>query len=314
MQTGIPGMAAALVDDTDIIWDRGFGLQDIGNGIATRPDTLFPFDGLTQLLTATMTLRCAEDGRLKLSAPLSNYGAVAPEATATVAQVLMHVVATPNGLTFSYDTMRLEVLKPLMRACYARPFRQGLKNFFLKRLAMTDSMPGPDAMLSTLPPAELATPDEARRYADLRHRLAVPYAVGPHGPTASHYSVTTLNAGSGLISTVRDFAKFDLALRQGIFLRSDTLRAAWTAPIGADGRPLPHGMGWFVQLYKGEPVVWQFGVESDAASALVLTLPARGITLVLAANSDGLAKPTTLAAGDVTVSPFARVFLGLIVK
>jgi hypothetical protein len=35
---------------------------------------------------------------------------------------------------------------------------------------------------------------------------------------------------------------------------------------------------------------------------------------VLVANSDGLAKPESLAAGDVTVSPFARVFLGLVAK
>jgi CubicO group peptidase (beta-lactamase class C family) len=314
VQTGIPGIAAAIVGTTDIIWDRGFGRQDIGQNIATRPDTPFPFDGLTQVLTATMTLRCVEDGRLKLNVPLSTYGAEASDANATVAQVLTHTVATPTGLAFAYDSARLDVLKPLLKACYARPFRQGFKNFFLRRLAMNDSMPGPDAMLPTLPPAELATPDELRRYADVWPRLAVPYTVGPGGPIASHYAVTTIGGGSGLISTVRDFAKFDLALRQGLFVRPETLNTAWTAPIGANGRQLPHGMGWFVQSYKGESVVWQFGVETDASSSLVLTLPARGITLVLAANSDGLAKPATLAAGDVTVSPFARVFLGLIVR
>ena len=68
----------------------------------------------------------------------------------------------------------------------------------------------------------------------------------------------------------------------------------------ADG-PLPHGLGWFVQTYRGEPVVWQFGMGANASSSLVMTLPARGITLVLVANSDGLAKPATLAAGDITV-------------
>jgi hypothetical protein len=73
-------------------------------------------------------------------------------------------------------------------------------------------------------------------------------------------------------------------------------------------------MGWFVQSYNGETVVWQFGSDINASSSLVMTLPARGITFILVANSDGLAKPASLAAGDVTVSPFARVFLGLVVK
>jgi hypothetical protein len=37
------------------------------------------------------------------------------------------------------------------------------------------------------------------------------------------------------------------------------------------------------------------------------------MTLVLLANSSGLVKPYPLSAGDVTVSPFARLFLGLVV-
>jgi hypothetical protein len=45
-----------------------------------------------------------------------------------------------------------------------------------------------------------------------------------------------------------------------------------------------------------------------------MTLPGRGITLVLLSNSDGLVKPVTLAGGDVTASPFARVFLELLIK
>lgn len=313
-QAGIPGMAAAIVGDTDIIWDQGFGLQDIGNGITTRADTPFHFDGLTQLLTTTMLLRCMEEGKLRLDVPLSQYLDAVPEPNATVAQLLTHTSGPPASLSFSYNVARLEPLKLLMPACFDRSFRQAFKNLLLDRLAMVDSVPGPDAGLPSLPPTDLATPAEASRYSGVMARLAAPYAVSAQGTTGSHYLVATLDAGTGLISTVRDFAKFDLALKQGVLLRGDTLTAAWTPPLGGNGLPLPHGMGWFVQSYNGEPVVWQFGSDTNASSSLVLTLPARGITLILVANSDGLAKPASLVAGDVTVSPFARVFLGLVVK
>ena len=143
----------------------------------------------------------------------------------------------------------------------------------------------------------------------------MPYAVDAQGRASpSRYPATTLRASGGLVSTVLDFAKFDLALRKGVLLNSDTVAAAWRPPVGANGRPLPHGMGWFVQTYNGEAVVWQFGAGSNASSSLVMTLPGRGITLVLLANSDGLVKPVTLAGGDVTASPFARVFLELLIK
>jgi hypothetical protein len=70
-----------------------------------------------------------------------------------------------------------------------------------------------------------------------------------------------------------------------------------------------------VQTYNNEPVVWQFGAGANgSSSSLVVTLPARGITLILLANSDGLSKPASLSAGNITVSPFARVFFQLVIK
>ena len=96
--------------------------------------------------------------------------------------------------------------------------------------------------------------------------------------------------------------------------RPESLALAWTAPMDANGQRLPHGLGWFVQLYNGERIVWQFGVGDNASSSLVVTIPGRGITLILLANSQGLVRPFSLTAGDVTVSPFARVFLSLFVR
>ena len=116
------------------------------------------------------------------------------------------------------------------------------------------------------------------------------------------------------MSTVRDLEKFDLALKRGDVVRLETLAFAWTPPIGANGQPLPHAYGWFVQDYNGERIVWQFGVSDNASSSMMITLPRRGLTLILLANSQGLARPFALSAGDVTVSPFARLFLSIFAR
>jgi CubicO group peptidase (beta-lactamase class C family) len=62
---------------------------------------------------------------------------------------------------------------------------------------------------------------------------------------------------------------------------------------------------------NGELVVWQFGA-SPVSSSFMMSLPARRLTMILLANSSGLVEPFVLAPGDVTASPFARVFLGLV--
>src|SRR5262249_52796478 len=76
----------------------------------------------------------------------------------------------------------------------------------------------------------------------------------------------SVSASDGIVSTVRDLARLDAAIDDGILLRPETLTAAWTNASGRDGAALPTGLGWFVQSYHGEPVVWQFGLIPGAYS------------------------------------------------
>jgi CubicO group peptidase (beta-lactamase class C family) len=307
IQAGIPGLAAAIVDTDGIAWEQAFGQQDLSRALATRTDTPFHLDGLTQFFAAIMVLHCVEEGRLTLNTPVRVFSPDSPDAAATVSQILTHTSGDSSDPAFLYRPGRVDALEPVISACMGVPFRVAVARL-LDQQIMYDSVPGPDAVED---PALL---DNAQRYASVLERLAVPYAVdADKRPSPSHYVAKTFTPSAGLISTVLDFAKFDWALRQDLILRDDTLAAAWTPPSGRNG-PLPHGYGWFVQTYRGEQVVWQFGVGANASSSLVVTLPGRDITLVMVANSDALAKPATLAAGDIMVSPFVRLFFQLLIK
>jgi CubicO group peptidase (beta-lactamase class C family) len=314
VQAGIPGLAASIVGLDDVVWEQAFGRQDTARSIAARTDTPFHLDGLTQLFTATLVLRCVEEGRLSLDDRIGQFKPDSPDANATIRQILTHTSGGSDNQAFAYRPERLEPLARAIRACTGDSFRETIANL-LERLAMIDSAPGPDIVHPELLTEGIPTPSAVERYRGVLERLATPYAVDQNGRASlSQYSATTLTPASGLISTVRDFAQFDLALKKGVLLRPETLAAARRPPLDANGRPLPHSLGWFVQTYRGETVVWQFGVTPNASSSLVVTVPARGATLVLLANSDGLAKPFALTTSDVTASPFVRLFLGLTVR
>jgi CubicO group peptidase (beta-lactamase class C family) len=315
VQAGIPGMAGAIIGDTDtdLLWQQAFGFRDTGILDRTRIDTPFQFDGLTQLVTASMVLQCADQGKIALDTEVGTFTPSFFDPHATIRQVLSQTSGTPGNLAFTYNLRRLDALKFVVETCTGLTFRQAFTQT-LQRLGMMDSVPGPDAALPELKTPDVATPADASRYRGILQRLATAYSVDAAGvATSSQYGVKTLEAQTGLVSTIFDFAKFDGALKQRLLLR-ETRTAAWSNPVNTNGQTLPHGMGWFVQTYNGEPVVWQFGLGAAASSSLVITLPNRNITLILLANSDGLAKPASLSAGDITVSPFARVFLGLVVK
>ena len=310
-QAGIPGLTATIVGPSDVQWERAFGQQDIERSISTLPDTAFHLDAVTQIFTATMILRCVEEGRLSLDERIGTYVPNASEPGATLRQLLTHTSGPPDNLVFSYRPARLDVLASAVSICTGDSFRT-VTGAMLERAVMFDSTPGPDVLQVSPPPFPSSTMD---RYRSALGRLATPYSVDSQGRASqSRYAATTLTASTGLVSTVRDVAKFDLALKRGTVLRSDTVARAWTAPVGRLGQAMPHGLGWFVQGYSGEPVVWQFGIGDNGSSSMVITLPRRGLTLIMLANSDGLVKHFPLAAGDLTVSPFGRLFLGVFVR
>jgi CubicO group peptidase (beta-lactamase class C family) len=297
------------------VWERAYGLQDVGRALATRTDTPFNADGLTQTITAAIVLRCAEERRLSLDDKVGMFRVATTEPDATIRHLLTHTSGAPDQLTYFHRPERLAPLWPVVRACAVDSYRETFANL-LHRLAMFDSVPGPD-IVRIAPPAEgVPDPADVDRYAALLQRRATPYTVNDRAraqPSSYSASASTLTPSTGLVTTVRDLAKFDLALKQGILLESSTLEHAWNTP-STNGVPLPHGIGWFVQHYNGERVVWQFGMAENASSSLMITLPARGLTLIMMANSDGLVKLYSPANGDITLSPFARLFLNMFVR
>jgi len=299
VQSGIPGIAAAVVGASDVQWEKTFGLADVDRNIGVRMDTPFQVDGLTQMLSATLVLRCVQDGWFTLNQQVPG---------GTLGELLSHTSPGPNGPVFSYRLDRLDPIAPAVAACDKTSF-PGAVAVLMDRLAMFDAIPGADAA-SSWPEAS-----HRSRYASALTRLATPYSVDGRGrASVSSYQAQTLTPGSGLIASARDLEQFDLGIKRGVALDADFLVTAWTPQTDSNGQRLPHGIGWFVQSYNGERIVWQFGVGDNASSSLVVTVPGRGLTLILLANSQGLVRPYPLAQGDVTASPFARIFLSVFVR
>lgn len=315
VQTGVPGLAAVIVGRNDVVWERGFGVQDVERNLPMRPDTPVLIDDLTQTVTAALLLRCVEEGRLSLDTPIGQFRRDVADPAVTLRQALTHTSGPAASPTFSYNSERIDPLAAPLRACTGDSYRENVANL-MTRLAMTSSVPGLDVM-GLEPPAEgIPSDDERSQYAAALSRLATVYAVdAQRRATITQPPFQSLTPSHGIVTTARDYAQFDLALRTGVLVRPETLAAAWRAPVDASGKPLPHAVGWFVQNYAGETVVWQFGTGGDqGSSSMVITLPARGVTLVLVANSTGLVRSFGLERGDIGTSPFARVFLALFTR
>jgi CubicO group peptidase (beta-lactamase class C family) len=159
--------------------------------------------------------------------------------------------------------------------------------------------------------------------ADLAKELARPYHWDPNGDPNGDASAGASGglvpseepapqgdgAAGGVISTVLDLAKFDVALDGGKLISPASARRMMTPAHNAAGADLAYGLGWFVQDYQGHRLVWHSGLWEGQYSALYLKVPDRKVTMILLANSDGLRWDNPLDKAEVEKSPFAAAFL-----
>jgi CubicO group peptidase (beta-lactamase class C family) len=307
-QAAIPGLSAAIVQDGAVVWEGGFGFANVERFVRPDGQTPYPVADLSQTISSTLLLQqCVDHGTLRINDFVRRWITGYPEPETTVAHLLAH--AAPSG-GFRYDTSRFASLTTVVDQCTSSRLPVKVVGEIFDFLSMTDTVPGEDLGDASSPNRRYFTADRVARYASVLQRVATPYRVDSRGkPSRAEHAAHTLSAASGVVSTVRDLARFDAALDRGDLLDEPTLRLARTRAASS----LPTGLGWFVQGYNNEMLVWHFGLAKDAYSSLLLKIPSRRLTLILLANSDGLSAPYSLDKGDVTASAFAKVFLRLFV-
>jgi CubicO group peptidase (beta-lactamase class C family) len=300
-QAGIPGLSGALVQGGKVVWERGFGVRQVDGLQPALADTPYPLLDLSQTISSTLLLQqCVEYRYLEVSDRVRRWVSRYPEGETTVGNLLAH---TRPGGAFQYDPGRYAVLTEVIEQCTSDRYSPLLAEEILDRLGMSDTVPGQDAPQNPT----FFTAAAVTRYVNVLQRVASPHRVDSRGRAArSDYSGNPLTASSGIISTVRDVARFDVALDSGVLVSPPVRNQAWES--GSSG---PAGWGWFVQNVNGERVIWHFGSARDAYSALYIKVPGRNLSLVLLANSDGLAAPYNLSNGDIRTSLFAQLFFQL---
>jgi hypothetical protein len=193
-----------------------------------------------------------------------------------------------------------------------KSFRELLREEILSPLDMTNTALNYSGCDREYYIASLAPDDPERDYAHVYRNLAKPYQPDPSYNVVRGENPSYSNAAAGLISTVVDLAKFDIAVDQNILLSQETKEQMFTPTVSTRGDELPYGLGWFTQSYKGLRLIWHYGFDY-VISSLILKVPDENITFIILANSCNLSRPHRLGDGDVLVSSVALAFLKTLV-
>jgi CubicO group peptidase (beta-lactamase class C family) len=298
----IPGLGLAIASGQRIVWVRGLGFADVENSVAPTGDTTFHLASLTKTYASTVLLQIVEEGRLSLDDPVSRYGVnVASTGVVTVRHLLTHTSeSSPPGSAYRYNGDRYQLLQGVIESASGRSFAELLVERILKPLGLRATAPNVQDTRSFA----LMGLDRDQ----FLRNTAKPYTAGAPGAFVPAAYPATFGVAAGLMSSAAEVAEYSMAVDRDMFLRPDTKAAAFTNARTTTGQTIPYGLGWFVQQSGEAKLVWHYGLWT-ANSSLLVKAPAKRLTFVALANSDGLTSPYNLAAGNVLLSPLAAEFV-----
>lgn len=311
----IPGLSFAVVKNREIVLGAGLGYANVEEGISATADTPYDIASVAKPLSAVVALRLVEAKVLNLDRPIVEYSdwtgfctgfSQQPSIFAqelrcqppnhTLRHLLSHTATGPPGTRFSYN--------PILYSWASRPI-----------------MAAADASFSALVERYVFIPagmrNSARKHRDLAlredlaSRQAQPYRIESSGAIqrAPARPPQGDGAAGGVVSTVLDLARFDIALDEGVLISAESRMEMMTPTKSINGKTVPYGLGWYVQEYEGHTLVWHSGWWEDAYSALYLKVPTLNLTFIVLANSEGIWWGNPLDQAAVERSQFAHAFL-----
>jgi CubicO group peptidase (beta-lactamase class C family) len=328
----IPGMAVAVLENQQVVFAEGFGYADLANRIPATADTPFNIASLSKTFAAAVLMKLVEEGRLNLDTAMADilknrdftydvgtfhgYAKVCEkikefsrepdfeyafllknyrcdEENITARHHFTHTAQGKPGETYRYNGFLFSFLSMVAEEASGRPYPDLLVDYIIAPLQMTDTIPG----------------TSVERRDQILAKRARYYRVGFGGEFEPSEYPVTLSSSAGIVTTVLDIAKFDIAMDHNLIVSAESKRAMFSRTISNSGKPLPYGLGWFVQEHESVKLVWHYGWAPKAYSSLILKVPEKDVTFILFANSEGASANFHLGRGDVLKSPFAVSFL-----
>ena len=314
----VPGLAVAVVKDDSVVYERGFGVRELGRPGAVDSNTVFIAASTTKAFTAALMAMLVDSGRVRWDDPvtrqLPGFQLFDPYVTRelTVRDLLSHRSGLGRADALWYGTAfsREEVLRRLrfQRPAWSLRSQYGYNNNMFvaagQAVAAVTGRPWDDMVRERIfRPLGMARTSTS--VAELRglENVATPHARydGRMTPIAWRNFDNVGSAGS-INTTVRDMAqwlRFQLSggTYDGRRLLSDSAFRQMRLP-NTPIRPEPrtdslypeihlraYGLGWTLNDYRGRLVV-SHGGALDGMRAQVGLLPEERVGVVLMANSD----------------------------
>ncbi len=284
----IPGLSIAVIRDGKIDWEGELGQKNaVNDGVTDGPvlrDTLFSAASLSKPVFAYIVLRLVERGVIDLDKPLYTYGIAYDRIDKdprskliTARRVLDHTTGLPN-----WGGTPLEFLfTPGEKFSYS-----GEGYVYLQRIV--EHITGKS--LEELAQQEVFVPLKME-HSTFRWRpiLANQLAIGKlETDQPITWDSPSENPASSLLTTAHDYAKFLIALMDGVGLKPATFQQMWSPQVAVPemGPGISFGLGWGIEQVGASKYIYHGG-NNVAFKGAAFAFPEKREGLVYLTNSEG---------------------------
>jgi CubicO group peptidase (beta-lactamase class C family) len=330
-----PGLAVLIQKDGRTLFRKSYGVRDLRTLATIDAKTNFRLASCTKQFTAMAIMLLVHDGKLRYD---DNLAAIFPDfpdygRAITIRYLLTHTSGLPDyedlmeiaekahgptwtaahqiqdhevldllkqqtrgkfapGTSWSYSNSGYVVLGLMVAKVSGEPFDQFLHNRIFQPLEMRSTL----AFIS----GKNSPPERA--YGHTKE--------GDQFVQADQSSTSATLGDGGIYSNLVDLAKWDTALRTGVLLSQEEMKAGklparlldgskphWPIQAGDDnlnpGKPVAYGFGWFLDPYNGRARMWHFG-STQGFRTVIERFTEENLTIIILCNRTDL-DPSALA-------------------
>jgi CubicO group peptidase (beta-lactamase class C family) len=300
-----------------VVFAKGLGVANVETGAPVTPDVLFHAGSLTKMFTAAALVALAEEGKIKLDAPVGDYakGLSPGLARVTAHQLLSQTsglkdvpgdygsheetalgefarslkdddLLIERGRAFSYSNPGYALAGYVIEQVTGKPYADALGELLFGPLGMTRTTPRPTlAMTYSLAMGHAARGQE--RPAVVRP-VADDTRLWPAG-----YAFTSLNDLTRFVVALMNGGRLEgrQALPANVSARLLSPYVEIPTNVFADGE---YAYGFFAHDYRGSRM-FEHGGSLPGYSSEVRLLPAERVAVVILNNRDGVRLNKTFA-------------------
>jgi len=289
----IPGLALVVIKNGEVVKLQGYGLANLEHEAPVTPDTVFELASVTKQFTATAIMRLVEQGKLKLDDPIKMRLPSVPAKWygITIRHLLTHTSGLAGGFEGSSyartDITTAELFRSVaeasMNSAPGTSFHYSDPGYFLLGMIVekASGQRYQDFLAEQFfQPMEMTSTSIIDQWSVVRHRAA--------GYTIRNGQIVNIRriwqeelpSHWGALSTVRDLAKWEMALAAGRVVKEASLAEMWTSVKLKNGQSYPYGFGWMIEQMGARRVITHSGMSGTEYTRL----PDDGLTVIVLTN------------------------------